>query len=182
MYKRQGGSCSFAVDVSGTSAGVKLNTTGTVTSTEGGDGGTGSASIVVVAPPSIVKSFSPASIAINATTVLSFTISNSNSAVALTGVAFTDSLPSGLTVANGSSTVCGGGTLTTTAPTTITLTGGSVAAGSSCTFTVNVIGSAGGSYTNVTGAVTSTNGGSGNAASRLPSFAPSGPTTSGRWA
>ena len=160
-----GGSCSFAVDVSGTSAGVKLNTTGTVTSTEGGDGGTGSASIVVVAPPSIVKSFSPASIAINATTVLSFTISNSNSAVALTGVAFTDSLPSGLTVANGSSTVCGGGTLTTTAPTTITLTGGSVAAGSSCTFTVNVIGSAGGSYTNVTGAVTSTNGGSGNAAS-----------------
>ena len=160
-----GGTCSFAVDVVGTSPGVKNNTTGTVTSTEGGDGGTASASIVVVGPPSIAKAFSPANIAINATTVLTFTITNPNSTAALTGVAFSDTLPTGLTVANSSSSVCGGGTLTTTAPNTIALSGGSVAASSSCTFTVSVIGTTSGSYINVTGAVTSTNGGSGNTAS-----------------
>jgi CSLREA domain-containing protein/uncharacterized repeat protein (TIGR01451 family) len=160
-----GGTCSFAVDVSGTTAGVKNNTTGQVTSTEGGTGATASASLVVVAPPSIAKAFSPPNIAINATTALTFTITNPNSTVVLTGVAFTDTLPTGLTVVNGSSSACGGGTLTTTAPTTIALSGGSVAAGSTCTFTVNVVGTTSGSYTNVTGAVTSTNGGTGNSAS-----------------
>src|SRR5256885_5549342 len=50
---------------------------------------------------------------------LQFTITNpSANTTAANGVAFTDTLPTGLTVANSSSTVCGG-TLTTTAPTGI---------------------------------------------------------------
>lgn len=45
-------SCTFAVNVTGTTAGVKNNTTGNVTSTEGGAGGTASASVTVAPAPS----------------------------------------------------------------------------------------------------------------------------------
>ena len=158
-------SCTFAVNVTGIAAGLQNNTTGNVTSTEGGTGGTASASINVVAPPSIAKVFNPSSIALNATTSLTFTITNpAANAVALTGVAFTDTLPTGLTVANASATVCGG-TLTTTAPTGIALTGATIAVNSQCQFSVTVTGAASGQYTNTTGNVTSTNGGTGNTAS-----------------
>jgi mucin-19 len=158
-------SCTFSVNVTGIAAGTQNNTTGNVTSTEGGTGGTASASINVVAPPSIAKVFNPSSIALNATTSLTFTITNpAANAVALTGVAFTDTLPTGLTVANASATVCGG-TLTTTAPTGIALTGATIAVNSQCQFSVTVTGAAAGSYTNTTGNVTSTNGGTGNTAS-----------------
>ena len=157
-------SCTFAVNVTGIAAGLQNNTTGNVTSTEGGTGGTASASINVVAPPSIAKVFNPSSIALNATTSLTFTITNpAANAVALTGVAFTDTLPTGLTVANATATVCGG-TLTTTAPTGIALTGATIAANSQCQFSVTVTGAASGQYTNTTGNVTSTNGGTGNTA------------------
>lgn len=158
-------SCTFSVNVTGIAAGTQSNTTGNVTSTEGGTGGTASASINVVAPPSIAKVFNPSAIALNATTSLTFTITNpAANAVALTGVAFTDTLPTGLTVANASATVCGG-TLTTTAPTGIALSGATIAANSQCQFSVTVTGAAAGSYTNTTGSVTSTNGGTGNTAS-----------------
>jgi uncharacterized repeat protein (TIGR01451 family) len=160
-----GGFCTFSVNVTGTTAGAKNNTTGNVTSTEGGTGGTASASISVIAPPSIAKAFNPASIALNGTTSLTFTITNpAANTVALTGVAFTDTLPTGLTVANASAAVCGG-TLTTTAPTGIALTGATIAPNSQCQFSVAVTGAASGHFTNTTGNVTSTNGGTGNTAS-----------------
>ena len=157
-------SCTFSVNVTGTAAGLQTNTTGNVTSTEGGTGGTATASINVVAPPSIAKVFNPSSIALNATTSLTFTITNpAANTVSLTGVAFTDTLPTGLTVANSTATVCGG-TLTTTAPTGIALTGATIAANGQCQFSVTVTGAASGQYTNTTGNVTSTNGGTGNTA------------------
>jgi fimbrial isopeptide formation D2 family protein len=157
-------SCTFSVNVTGTTAGTKNNTTGNVSSTEGGTGGTASASVNVVAPPSIAKVFNPSSISLNATTSLTFTITNpAANTVALTGVAFTDTLPTGLTVANASVAICGG-TLTTTAPTGIALTGATIAVNSQCQFSVTVTGAASGQYTNTTGAVTSTNGGTGNTA------------------
>jgi len=157
-------SCTFSVNVTGTSAGLQTNTTGNVTSTEGGTGGTATASVKVEAPPSIAKAFSPLNISLNATTSLTFTITNPAANVdPLTGVAFTDTLPTGLTVASASATVCGG-TLTTTNPTGIALTGATIAVNSQCVFSVTVTGAAAGQYTNVTGNVTSTNGGTGNTA------------------
>ncbi|HXA86896.1 MAG TPA: hypothetical protein VNZ47_17555, partial [Candidatus Dormibacteraeota bacterium] len=157
-------SCTFAVNVTGIAAGLQTNTTGNVTSTEGGTGGTASASVKVEAPPSIAKVFNPSTIALNATTSLTFTITNPAANVdPLTGVAFTDTLPTGLTVANASTTVCGG-TLTTTAPTGVALTGATIAVNSQCQFSVTVTGAASGQYTNTTGNVTSTNGGTGNTA------------------
>src|SRR5207302_2844335 len=106
----------------------------------------------------------PSTIAQSGTTSLTFTITNPSANVdPLTGVAFTDTLPTGLTVASASATVCGG-TLTTTAPTGITLSGATIAPNSQCQFSVTVTGAASGQYTNTTGAVTSTNGGTGNTA------------------
>ncbi len=49
--------CQVAVTVRGTAAGPKNNVSGAVSSTEGGTGNTASASVVVVAPPSIAKAF-----------------------------------------------------------------------------------------------------------------------------
>jgi|GEM_PF-920871 len=159
-----GGFCAVTVNVTGTTAGTKNNSV-TVSSTNGGTGNTGTATTAVVAPPSIAKSFSPATIPVNGTTTLSFTITNpAANTVALTGVAFTDAMPAAMTVVSGSAATCGG-TLTTTAPNTIALSGATIAAGGQCAFNVTVTGANPGSFTNTTGQVTSTNGGSGNTAS-----------------
>jgi uncharacterized repeat protein (TIGR01451 family) len=159
------GSCTFSVNVTGTAAGSQNNTTGNVTSNEGGTGGTASASLNVVAPPSIAKVFNPSSIALNATAALTFTITNpAANAVTLTGVGFTDALPSGLTVASATAPVCGG-TLTTTAPTGIALSGATINTNSSCQLSITVTGATAGQYINTTGNVSSTNGGTGNTAS-----------------
>jgi Domain of unknown function (DUF4214) len=159
------GSCTFSANVTATSAGNKTNSTGPVTSNEGGNGAANTAAaVIVVAPPSIAKAFNPTTIPLNTTTTLTFTITNPPAnTVALTGVGFGDTLPTGLTVANSTVATCGG-TLTTTAPTGISLTGATINANSQCQFNVTVTGAAAGNYTNTTGAVTSTNGGTGNTA------------------
>jgi uncharacterized repeat protein (TIGR01451 family) len=158
-------SCTFGVNVTGATAGQESNTTGTIHSNEGGTGGTASANLTVVAPPVLAKAFNPTGIGVGGNTALNFTITNpAANTVALTGVAFTDTIPTGLTVTSGTSAVCGG-TLTRTAPTGIALSGAAVAVGMPCTFSVTVTGASAGAYTNTTGNVSSTNGGTGNSAS-----------------
>jgi hypothetical protein len=163
-------SCTISLNVQGIAAGVQNNTTGPISSTESGAGATSNtASITVIGPPSIAKAFGAASINLNATTTLSFTITNPNATVALTGVAFGDTLPAGLTVAtpNGLTGSCGAGTITTgtvSGFSVVNLSGGTIAAGGSCTFSVNVVGTTGGHKVNTTGTVTSSNAGSGNQA------------------
>ncbi len=63
-----------------------------------------------LAPPRIIKVFSPDPIAMNEVTTLTFTLTNPNASNALNGVTFTDTLPSGLQVAATPSavTTCGG--------------------------------------------------------------------------
>jgi hypothetical protein len=164
------GSCTIKVDVTGMTGGVKNNITSAVTSTEGGAGVTASASLTVeaVVPPTVAKVFGAASIAVNGTTTLTFTLTNPNAATALTSVGFTDALPAGLVVAtpNGLAGSCGGGTITAAArATTVSLAGATLAAATSCAFTINVLAIANGAQNNTTSAVTSANGGAGNAAS-----------------
>jgi uncharacterized repeat protein (TIGR01451 family) len=154
-------SCTVSLNVQGTTAGVKNNSV-QVSSTEGGTGNTSNASLTVVGPPTISKAFGAASIALNGSTSLSFTVQNNNTTSALTGVAFSDTLPAGLVIAtpNGLTGSCG--TITATQGSAlVSLSGGSIAASSSCTFSVNVTGIAGGQQSNTTGAVTSTEGGTG---------------------
>lgn len=118
---------------------------------------------VTANPPAITKSFANSQIQLFGpdNTALTFTITNPNSA-SLSTIAFTDTLPSGLIVStpNGLSGSCGGGsTITAVAGTnTISLSGGLLAGGASCTFSVNVNGIDIGVQTNTTSAITAFNG------------------------
>ncbi len=123
---------------------------------------TSSCTITVVAPPTISKVFGASSILLNGSTTLQFTIANPNSTAALTGVGFDDPMPSGL-AASGSAT-CNGTAVSVTA-TDVKLTGAMIAASAQCIFQVNVTGITGGVQNNVTGNVTSANGGTGLTAS-----------------
>jgi hypothetical protein len=76
-------------------------------------------------------------------------------------------LPAGLVVAgpNGLTGSCGGGTITATAGTGgVSLAGAALPADASCTFAVDVTGTTPGLKSNTSGAVTSTEGGTGNTA------------------
>ncbi len=157
-------SCTVTVTVADSTAGTATNTTGTVSSNNG-TGSTANATLTVVGPPTIAKSFAPASVPVNTNSVLTLTITNpAANTVALTGLAVTDSFPANLVVAGtpGLTNTCNG-TITggTAAATSVGLTNGSVLANSSCTISVNVDSATAGSFPNTTGAVSSTNGGTG---------------------
>ncbi|HKI01019.1 MAG TPA: IPTL-CTERM sorting domain-containing protein, partial [Thermoanaerobaculia bacterium] len=160
------GTCTVTVNVTATTAGAKVNTTGNVTSTNGGTGNTGTDTLGVISPPSIVKAFSPNPISVGGVSTLTFTITNPNAGTALTGVAFTDSFPAGLQVAatpNATTTGCGAPTFAPVAGnTSVSFSGGTIAASGTCTVTVNVTATTAGAKVNTTGNVTSTNSGTGN--------------------
>ena len=57
-------------------------------------GGSGNdVTLSAIAPPTIAKAFGAPSILVNGTTTLTFTLTNPNAGIALTGVGFTDTLP-----------------------------------------------------------------------------------------
>jgi hypothetical protein len=156
---------------------------GAVDSTEGGAGTAGSVdlNVVPIAPPTIIAVFGSGPLLVGGTTSLSFTITNPNAPVNtsvvpatrsdphdLTGVGFTDTLPSALVVAtpNGLTGTCGGGKISAVAGSnTISLSGATLAGSSSCTFSVKVLAVGAGSLKNSTGPVSSNEGGAGQAAS-----------------
>ncbi len=173
--------CKITVSVTSATGGSYINTTGAVTSTNGGAGATATATLTVIQPPQIDKAFSvgspPDSIAVGVTSTLTFTLTNpAANTVALAGVAFSDTYPFGLinvtplATANdcgGSLTVVGGGN-------SISLSGGSIPVGGSCTVSVDVQATHGGLLSNTTSAVTSINGGPGNTATAALSVAGGG--------
>ncbi len=152
-----GGSCTVTVNVTSAVAGNYLNTTGNVTSTSSGTGGTASATLAV-GTPSIAKAFAPASIVTGGTSVITFTLNNPT-AVALSAVGFTDTLSSMQVAGTPAVTNTCGGAVSATAGATganaITLTGGSLAPNSSCTVSVTVTSSTTGVLPNTTSGVTS---------------------------
>ena len=121
--------------------------------------------LTVAAPPMIGESFGLANISFGATTSLTFTISNPNSGASLTGVAFTDTLPSGLIVAtpNGLSGTCTGTTSAVSGSSTVSLSAATLAATASCTVSLNVQGSTLGVKSNSV-SINSNEGGAGNTA------------------
>ena len=164
------GFCTFSVNVTGVAVGVQANTTGPISSNETGTAGiSNTATVTVAVPPTITKTFGGPTVALNGTTSLSFTLTNpAANAVPLTGVGFTDTLPAGIAVAapNGLAGSCGGGTIAATAGgNSVSLTGATLNVNASCTFSVNVTGTAAGAQNNTTGAVTSVEGGTGGTAS-----------------
>ena len=158
-------SCTVVIAVKGGSAGDYLNTSETVSATTGGSGNTASDTLQVIAPPIISKTFDPDPITAGASSTLTFTITNPvENTLALEGIAFTDSFPTGLEKASDPAVEQCGGTISSTA-TSISLSGASLETGGTCTVTIDVTASNAGMYHNTSNAVTSTNGGTGNTAS-----------------
>ncbi len=165
-----GQSCTVTVNVTSSSNATYTNTTGTVSSSNGGTGTTATATIYFSPKPTIVTSFSVATIPRNGTATLTFTITNITAA-AITGVTFDDLFPAGLVTANpptlSPASPCGGslsswngvtaGTLNATGGDAgVRLTGGGIAtAGGTCTFSINVTAAAAGAYANTTSGVNS---------------------------
>ncbi len=151
--------------------GQKNNITSAITSNEGGPGNTSNtATVTVVAPPAIGKSFGASTLPVGESTTLTFSLSNPNTGTTLHAVGFNDPLPSGLVVStpNGLTGSCGGGTISAVAGSnSVSLSGATLntTTTASCTFSVNVTAIAAGTQNNVTSAVVSTEGGTGLTAS-----------------
>ena len=155
-----------------------------------GVGGFDEVHLLVTAPATISKVFGAASVPFNGSTSLTFTINQPTVATTqLTSAAFTDTLPAGLVVASpsGQTGSCGGGTITAVAgSSSVSLSGGVVDAGTSCTFSVNVTGTTAGVKNNSV-TLASSNGGNTSTASLTVLAAPtvtsvspsSGPTAGG---
>lgn len=158
-----GNSCNVVVSVTSSTGGSHINTSDPVTSTNGGTGNTASATLNVVSPPAISKDFTIDPMPIGGTTPLVFTITNPNPSTALTGVAFSDTLPTGMFIR----TPTGAGFSNCGSPTfapvgggsSLTFSGGTIAVGGTCTVTVDVTSAIGGDYSNTSSTVSSTNGG-----------------------
>src|SRR3954452_24734066 len=106
-----GAMCTVSLDVVGVQAGVQDNKVGV--GSQAGPGDTASASVTVVAPPTLTTAFGAASLSLGGSTSLTSTVRNTNATSSLTAVGFTDALPGGLRVANpnGLNGSCGGGTI-----------------------------------------------------------------------
>jgi hypothetical protein len=120
-----------------------------------------------VDPPRIAKAFEGPSIALNATTRLTFTITNPNPKDDLTEIGFTDVLPAGLVVSTPSGLVgswAEGQLLVPEGGDRISLSGARLPPSGSCTFQLIVTGAREGPKNNVTSNVTSREGGNGGAA------------------
>ncbi len=163
-------SCTVQVDVTSSTSGAHVNTTGNLTSSSGNSGTASDTLIVNDQPPLFSKQFTPDVIQTNGLSILTFTIDNSASAAAATALDFTDNMPAAIIVAltARTNTSCTGGTLTATPGTnTISYTGGSVPANATCLINVEVQGTLEGAHTNTSGDLTSSLGNSGPASDVL---------------
>jgi uncharacterized repeat protein (TIGR01451 family) len=162
-------SCTVTVSVTSATSGIWIDSipAGAVSSTQGASNSNTATATLNVGNTSgvgIGKSFAPVNIPPNGTSVLTITVSNTGTtAVPLSALAVTDTLPTNITVAStpNASTTCTGGTVTVAAgATSVVLGGGTLAANASCQISVNVTGSVFGTYTNTIapGAITSAQG------------------------
>ena len=149
-----GGSCQFGIDVVGSTVGVKTNS---VTVRDGvvGTGNTATAVLTVVGPATITKSFGAVAVPLGGTTTASFTITNPNPTSALS-VSVSDTLPAGLLV-SAPSVVTGSclafGSVTALVNSSAISASLILPGGISCSFTVNVTGTAEGTQVNTVTAI-----------------------------
>lgn len=151
-----GASCTVTVNVTASLQGIYPNTTGTVSSTNGGNGNAASAIVIFTNLPTISKSFSVPTMALNGTATMTLTITN-NGATPLTAMAFSDTYPANLVNAatTGLTNTCGGTATGAAGAGSLTLSGGTLAVSGSCTLTINVTAATAGVYNNATSGVTS---------------------------
>ena len=147
------GTCTIKVNVSSVTPGVYTNTipASAIHTQQGVTNVSAASAPLNVQAIGITKSFSPTAFQSGGSSTLTITLQNPSSA-AYTGVAFTDTLPAGLTVASAPASPQCGGTVTSTTS-SIHLAGGTIPAGSiltpgTCTISVTVTSTTAASYTN----------------------------------
>ena len=115
------------------------------------------------ASPVITKSFDPAVVALNGSSIATITVTNPNAAVPLTNVQFSDTMPAGIDLITQTGGTCstlatGGGMFSINPGTeTFSSTSSVLAGGQSCTITVSVRGTVVGAHVNTTSQVTASN-------------------------
>jgi MSHA biogenesis protein MshQ len=139
--------------------------TNTASVTLNGQTNSASDTDTVMVPPTVTKSFSPAAINPGDTSILTVTLTNPTTTVNITGAAFTDIYPGGMTNSSTPTLTnsCGGTATAVANGSSLSLSGATIPQGASCAVTVRVTTTA--TVTNSTGAVTSTNAASGSSAS-----------------
>ena len=174
-------SCSWSIDLVSTGViGTLTNTTGAPTSAKSTAraGVSASASLIVTGQaPTMSKTFAATTITPGQPLNLTFTVTNPN-ATPLTSVTISDSLPAGMLVAtpNGLVNGCGGAVNAPAGGNAITLTGGTVAANSTCQLTVAVVASAAGALVNTASFSTAEGGQGATATANLSVLAAASPT------
>ncbi len=169
-------SCTFSVDLQlpATVAGTFTNTTGNLL--ENGlsiaDPATDDLT-VTLPPPGFAKAFGPSTISVGGTSTLTFTIDNTPGPGATSGLEFRDTLPPGMAIAStpNAANTCAGTLDATGGAGSVGLVGGSVAAASTCTISVDVTATSAGSLVNLTDDLTSSLGNSGTATATLTATA-----------
>ncbi len=161
------GSCTLTTTLTGATLGIKTNSFAAQTPTEG-FGNTSTATVEVLAPPTISEAFNPFVIPLRSggtippTTTLTFTLTNPNPVGNFTGLGFSDGLTGlAVTATPGLTNTCGGSWAPAAGDTLLNLTGGSLNAGQSCTVSVNVGGTQPGQHNNTASAPFSIEGGTG---------------------
>ncbi len=155
------GNCTVTFSVTSTTTGPNPNTTSGVSTTQSGPAGTASntadLTVTALATPTIAKAFSPTSIAPGGSSVVTLTLTNSNT-IALSGGAFTDTL-SKMTALGGAV----GGTCVGTSPSSLTAGATSLSfsaitipASGNCTVTFSVTSTTTGTNPNTTSGVKTT--------------------------
>jgi ice-binding like protein/exosortase sorting signal-containing protein len=151
--------------------GRALATAGPVTLSGGNTAG-GCSAVSGAQPPTLTKAFNPASIVVGGTSTLTITLLNPNATAAALLAPLVDPLPAGVVVAAipNASTTCAGagavvataGSATVTLPATQAIPAGAGATAGACTVSVDVTGSAAGTFLDVipVGALQTTNGNS----------------------
>jgi len=156
------GSCTVTVNVTAAGIGsyVNLLPVSALQTNNGSNTAAASAtlSVTLIVPPSLTKSFNPASVDTGLVSTVRITLINSNATISTLTGPLVDTLPSGLVTSGSASTTCGG--TATAGGSTVTLTGGSIPANGSCRVTVNVTAANPGSYVNTlpVGALQTNNG------------------------
>ncbi|GJM10544.1 MAG: hypothetical protein DHS20C11_28200 [Lysobacteraceae bacterium] len=164
--------CSFSVDImvpAGVSAGTYANTTSDLFLGGVSSSAPATDDLEIEPPPAFTKTFTPDQIGLGQNSTLAFSIDNSANTLASTALAFTDTLPAGMVVATPPSVSgsCGGTVTAVAGSGSISLSGGSLAAGGACTIMVQVNGTGLGALVNTTSDLTSSTGNSGPASDTL---------------
>ncbi|MBD2150374.1 DUF11 domain-containing protein [Pseudanabaena sp. FACHB-1277] len=165
------GSCTISVDVTSTIQGNSINNIpiNALTNDQVQRNATqanATLQVRTMTAPSINKVIAPSTIATGDTALLTITLRNNDLSIPLTNASFTDTLPANVLIAGtpnlgGTCLTANGGTgSASTTPTSVTLTGATVAPNSTCTLSVSITSNVIGNYTNdiPAGAISSTQG------------------------